>query len=59
MEQRYLEALEEEKLEITKLLENKDLAYDEITLLSEHLGELLKQIERKEARRFELSILSQ
>ena len=53
-----LEALEEEKLEITKLLENKDLAYDEITLLSEHLGELLKQIERKEARRFELSSLS-
>ena len=59
MEQRYLEALEEEKLEITKLLENKDLAYDEITLLSEHLGELHKQIERKEARRFELSSLSQ
>ena len=54
-----LEALEEEKLEITKLLENKDLAYDEITLLSEHLGELHKQIERKEARRFELSSLSQ
>ena len=54
-----LEVLEEEKLEITKLLENKDLAYDEITLLSEHLGELHKQIERKEARRFELSSLSQ
>lgn len=54
-----LEVLEEEKLEITKFLENKDLAYDEITLLSEHLGELHKQIGRKEARRFELSSLSQ
>ncbi len=49
-----LELLEQEKAEITQLFENKDLAYDEITLLSEHLGEIHKQIERKEARRFEL-----
>ncbi|MBQ7617002.1 hypothetical protein IJS64_03295 [bacterium] len=32
-----LEKLEEEKAEITQLLNNKDLAYDDITLLSEHL----------------------
>lgn len=49
-----LELLEQEKAEITQLFENKDLAYDEITLLSEHLGEIHKQIERKETRRFEL-----
>lgn len=52
-----LEALEQEKAEITQLFDNKDLAYDEITLLSEHLWEIHKQIERKEARRFELSSL--
>lgn len=49
-----LEVLEQEKAEITKLFDNKDLAYDEISLLSEHLGEIHKQIERKEARWFEL-----
>ncbi len=51
-----LEALEKEKAEITQLFENKDLAYDEISLLSEHLGEIHKQIARKEARRFEISM---
>lgn len=54
---RDLEMLEQEKAEITQLFDNKDLAYDEITLLSEHLGEIHKQIARKEARRFELSSL--
>lgn len=49
-----LEALEKEKAEITQLFDNKDLAYDDITLLSEHLGEITKEIQRKEARWFEL-----
>jgi len=49
-----LEALEKEKAEITQLFNNKDLAYDDITLLSEHLGEITKEIQRKEARWFEL-----
>lgn len=49
-----LEALEEEKSQINRIFDNKDLPYDEIALLSEHLGSILKQIEQKEARRFEL-----
>lgn len=49
-----LEALEEEKAQINRIFDNKDLPYDEIALLSEHLGTILKQIEQKEARRFEL-----
>jgi hypothetical protein len=35
-------------------LNNKDLAYDDITLLSEHLWEIIKNIERKEGRWFEI-----
>lgn len=50
-----LQQLEEEKSQINRIFENKDLPYDEIALLSEHLGSLIKQIEQKEARRFELS----
>lgn len=49
-----LEELENEKAEINRIFENKDLPYDEIALLSEHLGSILKQIEQKEYRRFEL-----
>lgn len=49
-----LEALEEEKSQINRIFDNKDLPYDEIALLSEHLGTILKQIEQKEARWFEL-----
>lgn len=49
-----LEALEEEKAQINRIFNNKDLPYDEIALLSEHLGTIIKQIEQKEARRFEL-----
>lgn len=49
-----LELLEQEKAEISQLFDNKDLAYDEITLLSEHLGEIIKTIDRKEKRWFEL-----
>lgn len=49
-----LETLEEEKSQINRIFDNKDLPYDEIALLSEHLGTILKQIEQKEARRFEL-----
>lgn len=49
-----LEALEEEKSQINRIFDNKNLPYDEIALLSEHLGTILKQIEQKEARRFEL-----
>ena len=49
-----LETLEEEKNDINRIFENKDLSYDDIALLSEHLGQIMKQIEQKEARRFEL-----
>lgn len=51
---RDLEHLESEKEQINRILQNKDLPYDEIALLSEHLGQLVKQIAQKEARRFEL-----
>lgn len=54
-----LESLEKEKAEITQLLNNQALAYDEIALLSEHLGEIIKQIEHKEQRRFEIMELTQ
>ena len=49
-----LELLEEEKEQINGIFDNKDLPYDEIALLSEHLGNIIKQIEQKESRRFEL-----
>ena len=49
-----LELLEEEKEQINRIFDNKDLPYDEIALLSEHLGNIIKQIEQKESRRFEL-----
>lgn len=49
-----LELLEEEKEQINRIFDNKDLPYDEIALLSEHLGNIIKQIEQKEGRRFEL-----
>lgn len=49
-----LEELEEEKTQINLIFENKDLPYDEIALLSEHLWAILKQIEQKEERRLEL-----
>lgn len=49
-----LELLEEEKEQINRIFNNKDLPYDEIALLSEHLGNIIKQIEQKESRRFEL-----
>lgn len=49
-----LEELEQEKWEISQIFDNKDLPYDEIALLSEHLGQLVKQIAQKEARWFEL-----
>ena len=49
-----LELLEEEKEQINRIFDNKDLPYDEIALLSEHLGNIIKQIEQKESIRFEL-----
>lgn len=49
-----LELLEEEKEQINCIFDNKDLPYDEIALLSEHLRNIIKQIEQKESRRFEL-----
>lgn len=49
-----LEELEDEKQQISRIFDNKDLPYDEIALLSEHLWGIIKTIELKEARCFEL-----
>lgn len=48
-------ALEERKDEINMLLDNKDMHYDDIRKLSEELGKIIRLIEQKEYRWFELS----
>lgn len=50
-----IETLESRKDEVNRLFNQKDLSYDEITFLSEELGDILKQLEQKEYRRLELS----
>jgi hypothetical protein len=50
-----IETLESRKDEVNRLFNQKDLSYDEITFLSEELGDILKQLQQKEYRRLELS----
>jgi len=46
--------LEERKDEINMLLSNKDMHYDDIKKLSEELGKIIRLVEQKEYRWFEL-----
>ncbi len=61
MEKRELEQLakditklEKRKEEINKLFDNKDLAFDDIKTLSTEIGEIMRHLNTKEQRRFEL-----
>ena len=51
-----IQILEKRKHEINKLFDNKDMAYDEVRKLSEELWWIMRQLEQKEYRWFELSI---
>jgi len=46
--------LEDRKDEINVLLNNKDMHYDDIKKLSEELGKIIRLVEQKEYRWFEL-----
>ena len=48
-------ALEKERDEINRIFDQKDVAYDDIKTLSEALWVILRQLEQKEYRWFELS----
>ncbi|MCX6824286.1 MAG: ABC-F family ATP-binding cassette domain-containing protein [candidate division SR1 bacterium] len=48
-------ALEKERDEISRIFDQTDVAYDDIKALSESLGIILRQLEQKEYRWFELS----
>lgn len=47
--------LEKKKDEISRIFDKKDIPYDDIRLLSEELGLIIRQLEQKEYRWFELS----
>ena len=47
--------LEKKKDEINRIFDNKDIPYDDIRLLSEELGLIIRQLEQKEYRWLELS----
>lgn len=47
--------LEERKDEINVLINNTSTSYADIRTLSEEIGRILRQLEQKEARWFELS----
>lgn len=47
--------LEKKKDEINRIFDNKDIPYDDIRLLSEELGLIIRKLEQKEYRWFELS----
>jgi len=47
--------LEKKKDEINRIFDKKDIPYDDIRLLSEELGLIIRQLEQKEYRWFELS----
>lgn len=49
-----IDTLEKRKEKINTLFDDKDLHYDDIKKLSLELGEILRNLEIKEARRFEL-----
>jgi hypothetical protein len=46
--------LEKERDEINRIFDQKDVAYDDIKALSESLWIILRQLEQKEYRWFEL-----
>ena len=48
-------ALEKERDEINRIFDQKDVPYDDIALLSESLGDILRELEQKESRWFELN----
>jgi uncharacterized protein YerC len=50
-----IHTLEKERDEINRIFDHKDVPYDDIRALSEALGVILRQLEQKEYRRFELS----
>ena len=47
--------LEKKRDEINRIFERTDIPYDDIRVLSEELGNIVRQLEQKEYRRFELS----
>jgi hypothetical protein len=47
--------LEKERDEINDIFDHKDIPYDDIKILSEALWKILRQLEQKEYRWFELS----
>ena len=47
--------LEKQRDEINAIFQRADIAYDDIRLLSEELGKIVRQLEQKEYRWFELS----
>jgi ATP-binding cassette subfamily F protein uup len=47
--------LENQRDEINRIFQRTDIAYDDIRLLSEELGKIVRQLEQKEYRWFELS----
>lgn len=49
-----IQLLEKERDEINAIFNHKDVAYDDIKALSEALGIILRKLEQKEYRRFEL-----
>lgn len=50
-----IQTLEKERDHINRIFDRKDIPYDDIRVLSEELGGILRQLEQKEYRRFELS----
>ncbi|MCF7834914.1 ABC-F family ATP-binding cassette domain-containing protein [Candidatus Gracilibacteria bacterium] len=50
-----IEKLEKERDEINRIFDHKDIPYDDIRVLSEELGVILRKLEQKEYRWFELS----
>lgn len=49
-----IEKLEKRKEEINKLFNNKDMPFDDIKELSAEIGEMMRHLDIKEKRRFEL-----
>jgi ATP-binding cassette subfamily F protein uup len=50
-----IHVLEKERDEINRIFNRKDVPYDDVRALSDALGVILRQLEQKEYRWFELS----
>lgn len=50
-----IQLLEKKRDEINRIFDRADIPYDDIRLLSEELGGIIRQLEQKEYRWFELS----